>query len=630
MNYVYKITKKNILYLLIDLLIINCSYLLSFFLRFYPLFTSYFYLLNSIYFIILSVSYILFFYFFQSYRIMWEYSNIKDIYRLCIANVSGFSIFISFVLFSHLQYSRLLFLLTFFFIVTLSIFYRVFIRDFSSKKQIVSIGSNSGLNNSKNVNNILIVGASEAGRTILAEYIKIGLSKNIIGFVDDDLNKINKIFNGKMILATTDKIAEIITKYDIDEVIISLPSDSAESINKIVLLIKRKFKQIRNIKIKTLPSILEILNNGSLIGSLRDIGINDLIGREEVVVDNKAIELDFSDKVILVTGAGGSIGSEICKQLLKFGIKKLIAVGRGEFSIYNLIKTINNYRTNFNCKSEIIFKIANIIDFDLLKMIFEKYKPDVVFHTAAHKHVPLLEYNEYEAIQNNVIGTLNTLKLSKINNVEKFILISTDKAVNPVNIMGATKKIAEYLTLFYYKEKGLKTTIVRFGNVIGSRGSVIPLFQEQIENGGPVTVTHPEIKRYFMTIPESAILVINASAYSNGGEIFVLDMGKQYKILDIAKNLIKFYGYKPNKDIKIVFTGLRPGEKLYEELCSNSEQQQKTKNEKIFILQTQEKYDNKNIIEYFIKTDLKDFLHYNPKKIRESIKKVVKDYNYSE
>lgn len=559
---------------------------------------------------------------------MWIYSNINDVYRISFANVLGFLLFILFVLFFRWQYSRMLFILAFFFILIATVFYRVFIRDYVSKKQNIKINSHNDELNDSNSQKILLVGAGEAGRTILSEYARLGLLRNIVGFVDDDLDKIGKIFNGKRILDTTSKIGEVISKYNVNEVIISMPSASSEHINRIVLLIKKVFKKEKDIKIKILPSLLEILDKKFLIGSLREVNINDLIGREEVIVDTKAIERDFSDKVILVTGAGGSIGSEICRQLLKFNIKRLITVGRGECSIYNLIKTMNRSLLYVENKPEIIFKIANVLDSKLMNTIFEQYRPDVVFHAAAHKHVPLMEFNEVEAFQNNVIGTLNVLELSKNYNVEKFVLISTDKAVNPTSIMGATKRIAEFLALYCFKENGLKTSIVRFGNVIGSRGSVIPLFQEQIKSGGPITVTHPEVKRYFMTIPEASILVINAAAYALGGEIFILNMGKQYRILDIARNLIRFYGYEPDKDIKIDFTGLRPGEKLYEELSYDKEKLQKTDNDKIFFLDTKEEFYDKRVIEDLIKNSSDNFLQLDSLGIRNYMKEMVAEYNY--
>jgi FlaA1/EpsC-like NDP-sugar epimerase len=279
-------------------------------------------------------------------------------------------------------------------------------------------------------------------------------------------------------------------------------------------------------------------------------------------------------------------------------------------------------------KPEIVYRIIDVKDYKLLEKAFVDYSPDIVFHAAAHKHVPLMEYNEIEAVQNNVGGTVNVLELSLKNNIEEFVLISTDKAVNPASIMGATKRIAEIATDYYNKEKGLKTSIVRFGNVIGSRGSVVPLFREQIENGGPVTITHPEIKRYFMSIPEASLLVINAAAYSQGGEMYVLDMGTQYKVLDIAKRLIRLYGYEPEEDIKIKFSGLRPGEKMYEELYYDKEELVETGNDKIFVLTTINGNYDRNQIENFIREGLQSIYKYSPVDLRGMLKKIVPEFEY--
>jgi len=527
-----------------------------------------------------------------------------------------------------MNYSRLVFILTFFFILIGTVFYRVIIRDYFSKKS--NRKKNKVISGEQHfkTRKILIVGAGEAGRTILAELDRKGLSKSVVGFIDDDLRKIGKIFNGKKIFESTENIEKIISDFNADEILIAMPSAGSDVINRLVINIK---KISRDITIKTLPSIIELLGKKSLISSLRDISIDDLIGREEVKVDIASIEKNFSGKIVLVTGAGGSIGSEICKQLLNFKIKKLIAIDRSEFSIYNLINDLKDYITYLGYKPEIIYKIVDIKNYNLMNRLFDANKQDAVFHAAAHKHVPLMEYNEAEALQNNVGGTLQLLKLSKKYDVEKFVLVSTDKSVYPVSIMGASKRISELITQYYHKEKGLKTSIVRFGNVIGSSGSVIPLFQDQIKKGGPVTVTHPDIKRYFMTIPEASILVINASVYSNGGEIFVLDMGKQHRIIDIAKNLIRFCGYEPEKDIKIVFTGLRPGEKLYEELFyDNKESLGKTGNEKIWVLNTGNENYKKENIEKFISMDFNDIAEYNSLEVRKLIKSLVKEYDYYE
>jgi FlaA1/EpsC-like NDP-sugar epimerase len=629
-KYIYKITRRNALYLLFDLFIINLAYTLAYLLRFYPNLGAETPLVTANYFILLSGAYILSFYGFQTYRTMWQYSNIRDVYKLGAANLFGFLIFVLVVLFFHMEYSRLVYILFFFFTLAASVFYRVLIRDYFSKRRNGENGkSDKTVQHSGSSRHILLVGAGETGRTILAEYSRLGIEKKVVGFVDDDRNKTGKILGGKTVLAVTDDITDVVRKYDIDEVIITVPQAGSEDINRIALRIRTEFKKEKNVRIRVLPSLLEALDKRSLVGSLREIGIDDLIGREEVKVDDRAIQKTFSDKTVLITGAGGSIGAELCRQLLKFRIKRLVAVGRGEFSIYELIKNLHEYKSYLDYETDIVFKIADIKDTSLMRIIFSTYRPDVVFHAAAHKHVPLMEFNEAEAVQNNIVGTINLLDLSKEHEVEKFVLISTDKAVNPVSVMGATKRMAELFALYYFREKGVNASIVRFGNVIGSRGSVIPLFKEQIERGGPITVTHPDITRFFMTIPEASVLVINAAAYSQGGDILVLDMGTQYRVEDIANNLIRFYGYEPGKEIKIVHTGLRPGEKLCEELYYEKESLEKTNNEKIHTLKTDRAVYDKKAITSFLKEDLSRFITYGPVRIREALGKVVKNFNYN-
>jgi FlaA1/EpsC-like NDP-sugar epimerase len=318
--------------------------------------------------------------------------------------------------------------------------------------------------------------------------------------------------------------------------------------------------------------------------SLKQLPFGELFDRDEITVDMDSIKNAFSGRTVLVTGAGGSIGSELCRQLLKFGIGKLVAVGRGEHSIYCLIKSLNEFLELMEGRPRVCYRIADVRDYDLMEGIFAEHRPDIVLHAAAHKHVPLMEYNEAEAVKNNVGGSRNVLDLSARYGVGRFILVSTDKAVHPVNVMGATKRIAEILCDHYHRRRGLNCAAVRFGNVIDSRGSVLPLFREQIEKGGPVTVTHPEVTRFFMTIPEASLLVLNAAAYARGGEIFILEMGKQHRIDDIARRLIEFYGLVPDRDIGIVYTGLRPGEKLHEDLQYVQEVLEATKNEKIRVL----------------------------------------------
>jgi FlaA1/EpsC-like NDP-sugar epimerase len=401
-----------------------------------------------------------------------------------------------------------------------------------------------------------------------------------------------------------------------------MPSVASHHINRIVSGIRRTH---RSVPIKVLPPALELDERKPLSISLRDISIADLIGREEVDVDTGSIEQKYSGKTILVTGAGGSIGREMCCQLLKYDIKKLVAVGRGEYSMYNLIKTMNENALFLEHMPEISYHIIDVKDRRLLSGAFSRHHPDIVFHAAAHKHVPLMEFNEAEAVQNNVGGTKNVLDCVRERGSGEFVLISTDKAVHPSSIMGATKRIAEIVTGYYFRTMGVKTSVVRFGNVIGSRGSVIPLFMEQIERGGPVTVTHPEVTRYFMSIPEASLLVLNAAAYSTGGKIYVLDMGRQYRVAEIARRLIALYGYRSDDEIKIMFTGLRPGEKMHEDLFNIDERYKKTENDKIFVLPDSLDMDPQ-IIESFMDRELPEISRYSADRIREIIKRLVPEF----
>ncbi len=629
MAYIYRITGRKLYYLLLDIVIILLSYLFSYILRFYPDVMSGSNVLSPEYFIIILLSFIPCYYFFNIYRIMWTYSTFYDVYRLILANLTAFLVYSSATFFIGMQYSRMVAILSFMFISVATIFYRILIRDYFSRMRydgevtfdILSVEDD------KKGKRVLIVGAGEAGRIILSEYRKAGMEHMVIGFIDDSKGKIGRMFSGKNVFAGIKHINNVIEDYDVNEVIIAMPSIKPDRINRIVSTVRSKN---HSMPIKTIPPMIELVDNKHLAISLRNISIVDLIGREEVKIDTSTIEKKFSDRTVLITGAGGSIGSEMCKQLLRFKIRKLIAVGRGENSIYNLVKSLNEYVKLMDDKPDIIYKIADVKDYQLMYTIFEEYEPDIVFHAAAHKHVPIMEYNEIEAIQNNVTGTNNILNLSQIFNVNEFVLVSTDKAVRPVNIMGASKRLAELLTGYYHQHKGLKTAIVRFGNVLGSRGSAVPLFREQIEKGGPVTVTHPDIKRYFMSIPEASLLVINAASYSSGGEVYVLDMGKQYKVVDIAKRLIELYGFRPNEDIKIEYTGLRPGEKMYEELFYNNRNLIKTDNRKIFMLDRDSVLLDGHVIEEFLYNQLPNIIKYDQLEIREMLKKLIPDFSYEQ
>ncbi len=627
MQFFYGISKNHILFLLLDCAIVLFSYALSFVICFYPHFNTHLPLLDYKYFMLIAFSYACPLYLFRAYLVIWGYSNIRDIYRLIFAGIIGLALSILLTRFLLTYLNNIQLILTFLFSSLITIFSRLLIRDYYSRQSVDKLEPESHLLKDLELarsRRILIAGAGEAGRMILQEYYQMNLGKSVIGFVDDDRSKIGKIFNGKPIIDTTRKINDTIKKYKANCVNIALPSAPAKNVERIASEIRKEYPQIQ---IKTLPAFTRIFDNKPLIYDLRDIGIEDLIGREEVKVDTRVIQERFAGKTALVTGAGGSIGSEICRQILRFSVGKIIALERDEFSVYELIKNLKQYSELLDYSPEIIYKIADIKDQKIMESVFKEHNIDAVFHAAAHKHVDLMESNEIEAVQNNIIGTLNILDLCRKYSADEFIFISTDKAVNPIGIMGATKRFGEILTLYYYLEKGVKSAVVRFGNVLGSRGSVIPYFCEQIKNGGPVTITHPNMTRYFMSITEASLLVINASAYSKGGETYVLDMGSQFKITDIAKKLIRLLGYNPVTDISIEYTGLRPGEKLHEELSYNFESLIKTDNEKIFSINAANMDFNKELLEEFINIKRYDIISYGPDEIRDYLNSVINEFS---
>lgn len=433
----------------------------------------------------------------------------------------------------------------------------------------------------------LIVGAGAAGR-IISEDIAYGMKDPNnpinelfpVGFVDDDRSKQNSRIGMFTVLGTTEEIPQICKKYDVQLIIFAIPSCDEERRKEIIEICSKT-----TCKIKILPYLSKFWKDGDggnpLSSTIRDINFNDLLGREPVEIDNDDVKRLVEDKIVMVTGGGGSIGSELVRQIAKNNPKQLIIVDIYENNAYDIQQEIIlEYGRSFN----LVVLIASVRDRDKMTKIFDEYRPNIVFHAAAHKHVPLMETSPEEAVKNNVFGTFNVADLADAFGAEKFVMVSTDKAVNPTNVMGATKRCCEMIV--EYKAQTSKTTsyiTTRFGNVLGSNGSVIPLFRRQIETGKPVTVTDPEMTRYFMTIPEACSLVLQAGAMAKGGEIFVLDMGKPVKILTLAENLIRMYGKRPYKDVEIKFTGLRPGEKIYEELLMSEEGLSSTPNKKIFI-----------------------------------------------
>ncbi|MCA0970942.1 polysaccharide biosynthesis protein [Halobacillus litoralis] len=410
--------------------------------------------------------------------------------------------------------------------------------------------------------NTLIIGAGAAGR-MLARQLKDSAESytNIVGFVDDNYKTHNLTISGFPVLGGSTKIEYIVREYNVNHVVIAMPSVTRERIKNIIEQTKTVVQNIQ-----TLPMLEDIALGNVSVNQIRDVQIEDLLGREPVELDIQAIDAEIKGRTVLVTGAGGSIGSEICRQLTKFGPKQLILLGHGENSIYHIHKELNNMKID----TEVIPVIADVQDRDRIFQVVRDYGPSYIYHAAAHKHVPLMEVNPKEAFKNNVIGTKNVSEAADAAGVKTFVLVSTDKAVNPPNIMGATKRMAEMVIQTLSKQSQTKYVAVRFGNVLGSRGSVIPLFKDQIKNGGPVTVTHEDMTRYFMTIPEASRLVLQAGTLARGGEIFVLDMGEPVKIVDLARNLIHLSGFTED-EIPIKFAGIRPGEKMYEELLGEDE-----------------------------------------------------------
>ena len=423
--------------------------------------------------------------------------------------------------------------------------------------------------------NTLVIGAGEAGSVIVQEIRSSKyLNRNVVGIIDDNPSKKGKYLHGIKILGNRNDIKRLAEKYDVQEIILAIPSASAKDTRDIL-----KICNETECKLKVLPGMYQLITEEVSVSKLREVSIEDLLGRDTIDIDVESVCNHVNNQVVMITGGGGSIGSELCRQIAAHNPKLLII-----FDIYE--------NTTYDIQQELIKKypslkletlIGSVRNTNRIESVIERYRPDIIYHAAAHKHVPLMEDSPNEAIKNNVFGTYKTARAADKYGVKRFVLISTDKAVNPTNIMGASKRICEMIIQTYNNRSKTEYVAVRFGNVLGSNGSVIPLFKKQIAEGGPVTVTHPDIIRYFMTIPEAVSLVLEAGANAKGGEIFVLDMGEPVKIADLAKNLIRLSGYKLGEDIEIKYTGLRPGEKLYEELLTKEEGLKKTANALIFV-----------------------------------------------
>lgn len=427
----------------------------------------------------------------------------------------------------------------------------------------------------KHSRNTIVIGAGEAGNMIIKELKSSRyLNQRVVCVIDDNPSKKGKYIHGIRIIGGRDMIQQAAKKYDAEEIILAIPSASKKDTRDIL-----RICNLTECKLKILPGMYQLINDEVGVSNLREVSIEDLLGRDTINIDLESVGQYVSNKRILVTGGGGSIGSELCRQIASHNPKLLVIFDIYENNAYDIQQEL--IRKYPNLKLEVL--IGSVRNTSRIESVMEHYRPDVVFHAAAHKHVPLMEDSPNEAIKNNVFGTYKTARAADKYGVKKFVLISTDKAVNPTNIMGASKRLCEMIVQTFSKYSRTEYVIVRFGNVLGSNGSVIPLFKKQMEAGGPVTVTHPDVIRYFMTIPEAVSLVLQAGAYAHGGEIFVLDMGEPVKIADLAKNLIRLSGYTLGVNMEIKYTGLRPGEKLYEELLTKEEGLQKTENDLIFI-----------------------------------------------
>ena len=557
---------------------------------------------------------------FKFYSNIWKYASIDDVYKIVIADTI---IFVSlyyidrFFISKNVDFMlpRRMLLVAWIIDVVLFVFSRSGYRLI--KKFFINLGNI--ISKKTGTKRVLVVGAGDAGYNVVKSIANGGKgyeNKTAIIVVDDDFRKNNSNIMGVRVTYNCDSIPRLAKEYEIDEIIIAIPSANSVQTKK-----KKKKCTETNCALKMIPAISDI-SDGEY-NSLRDLNITDLLFRDEVQIDVESIAKYITDKTVLVTGGGGSIGSELCRQIAKFNPKLLVIFDIYENNAYELFSELKN---KYGDKLNAIVRVGTIRDIDCVENVFKEYKPQVVFHAAAHKHVPLMEIVPAEAVKNNVFGTYNVAKCADKYGCDRFVLLSTDKAVNPTNVMGATKRITELIIQEFASKSKTKFVAVRFGNVLGSNGSVIPLFQRQIKEGGPVTVTHKDITRFFMTIPEASRLVLQAAALGESGRIFVLNMGEQVKIDELARNLIKLSGYIPDKDIQIVYTGLRAGEKLYEELIMDEEkdQMQLVYHDKIFVTKPID-MDYENFENNLQK--LKNSCEKDAHAVKLEIKKIVPNYN---
>ncbi|HOL40051.1 MAG TPA: nucleoside-diphosphate sugar epimerase/dehydratase [Dictyoglomaceae bacterium] len=574
-------------HLILDIFSYIIGIILAFFIRFeFSLPSQY---LPIIYSVILREIplFLIFYYIFKIHTSLWEYFSLEALKDLTLAvTLEKITFYISYLLFPINGLPRSTVIISYAVSLLMLFSYRALVRWFYEKYR-----KNSSYKISP-PKKVILIGAGDAGEKILRE-IKTHneLNYEVIGFLDDDPRKIKRTIHGVKVLGPISSLSQVAREKKVDEVIIVIPS-APPSLIKNIISMASKMK----IPVKILPGIWELIDGKVSVNKIRNVKIEDLLSRDVINLNSDKIREYLKGEKVLVTGAGGSIGAEICRQVASYGPEKLILVGRGENSIFNIELELKMTYPNLNVKSY----IADIKDREKMFYIISQEKPDIVFHAAAHKHVPLMEENPDEAVQNNVFGTMNVIDASCESKADKFIFISTDKAVYPNNIMGATKRIGEMLIQHYNGHTDTKLIAVRFGNVLGSRGSVLEVFKRELERGGPLTITHEDMERYFMTIPEAVGLVLQAGSIGESGDLFVLDMGEPVKIMDLAKNFIELSGYSL-EDIKIKITGLRPGEKLKEELWEEGEVIEKTEHPKIYRIKGNNHIDTFDFKEYISK-----------------------------
>ncbi|MCD6262245.1 MAG: polysaccharide biosynthesis protein [Deltaproteobacteria bacterium] len=622
-----KIYKNSVIVFCVDILLIVISYYFANLLRFNfsipaDILKIFFRTLPAL----VLIKLVCFFYF-DLYRGMWRYTSIKDFFNVIKACTVSSVLIIVFIAFRHrfVGVSRSVFIidwcLTLLFISGFRLGVRFYFESFTEN------GANNILDflrqwkkSNKNTNkNLLILGAGDCGEKIYREIRdNRRMLYNTVGFLDDNPVKLHKKIHGIPVLGPIEKLAEISQAVSADEALIAIPSASADQMRRIVAICKES-----GIRFRTVPRMEELLNGKLSISSIRNVSYRDLLNREVIRLNRDRIGSYLKDETILVTGAAGSIGSELCRQICTFNPKRLILYEIAESPLYEIDLELKKHFSNV----EILPFLSDMRDKKQLAYVFDRYCPQTVFHAAAYKHVPMLELHPWKAIENNVIGTLNVVSCAESFGVGRFILVSTDKAVRPANVMGASKRVTEMIVQHYSEKCSSRTRFmcVRFGNVLGSVGSVVPLFKRQIEEGGPVTVTDPDVVRYFMTISEACQLILQAGSMGNGGEIYILDMGEPVKIVDMAKEMIRLSGFEPDRDIKIEYIGLRPGEKLFEELIREGEGVVPSGHKKILVLKGtdgDEKFLGEHLDELIALSGC-----YNRKKIMSKFAEIVDGYN---